>query len=188
MICRIHPHQPDLIQVMLLRSLRVRVLRYPHYSSRAGHAGQTRFHCRGAAVYYWPKPAADIAHTVRECIPRESGAPLQEGASSHIIYCSRNTRIGSNQNTQDPPKDQARLRGNLCDLRTIYKGSANSPHYPHYGLERHRLCRRALEVQVRPYRYLVVREQTTVSGAVFPTSLVRSFMVKRVHGYVPAPV
>lgn len=67
-LCRRHPRDPDLVQVVLPSTLRHRVLRLAHYHLLAGHPGQSRLHKRLRRTYYWPQMAADTATTVRECV------------------------------------------------------------------------------------------------------------------------
>ena len=66
-LCRRHPREENIIQVVLPESLRPRVLRLAHYSPLAGHPGQTRMHRRLRRTYYWPQMAADVASVVRNC-------------------------------------------------------------------------------------------------------------------------
>jgi len=68
-LCRRHPREEELTQIVLPKSLRHRVLRLAHYHPLAGHPGHTRLQKRLRRTYYWPQMAADAAHTVRECIP-----------------------------------------------------------------------------------------------------------------------
>ena len=68
LLCRNHPRDPDVIQIVLPLLLRHRVLRLAHYHPLAGHPGQTRLLKRLRRTYYWPQMSADAATTVRECI------------------------------------------------------------------------------------------------------------------------
>ena len=66
---RRHPAQRDLVQIVLPKVLRPRVLRLCHYSLLAGHPGLNRMYYHIRRIYYWPNMAADIAATVRNCAP-----------------------------------------------------------------------------------------------------------------------
>ena len=68
-LCRQHPREPGLEQIVLPSSLRHRVLRLAHHHPLAGHPGHTRLQKRLRRTYYWPQMAADAAMTVRECVP-----------------------------------------------------------------------------------------------------------------------
>ena len=68
-LCRQHPSEPGLEQIVLPSSLRHRVLRLAHHHPLAGHPGHTRLQKRLRRTYYWPQMAADAAMTVRECVP-----------------------------------------------------------------------------------------------------------------------
>ena len=64
---RRHPVQPDLVQIVLPKVLRPRVLRLCHYSLLAGDPGLNRMYYHIGWIYYWPHMAADVATTVRNC-------------------------------------------------------------------------------------------------------------------------
>lgn len=68
MLCRRHPRNPDITQIVLPESLRARVCRLAHHSVQGAHPGQTKLHRHLSRVYYWPKMAADAYATVRQCV------------------------------------------------------------------------------------------------------------------------
>ena len=64
---RTHPFDPDIVQVVVSRTLRARLLRLCHNPVIAGHPGQNCMYYALFREYYWPHLAADVASTVRGC-------------------------------------------------------------------------------------------------------------------------
>ncbi|CDF34348.1 unnamed protein product [Chondrus crispus] len=64
---RRHPFDPYIVQVVVPRTLRARLLRLCHNPAIAGHPGQNRMYYALRREYYWPHLAADAAATVRGC-------------------------------------------------------------------------------------------------------------------------
>ena len=64
---QIHPFDPDIVQVVVPRTLRSRLLHLCHNAVIAGHLGQNRMYYTLRREYYWPHLVADIAATVRGC-------------------------------------------------------------------------------------------------------------------------
>ena len=67
MLKRRHPFDPDIVQVVVPRTLRARLPRLGHNPVIAGHPGQNRMYYALLREYYWPHLAADIAATVQGC-------------------------------------------------------------------------------------------------------------------------
>ena len=64
---RRHPFDPGIVQVVVPRTLRARLLRLCHNPAIAGHPGQNRMDYVLPREYYWPHLAADVAAMVRGC-------------------------------------------------------------------------------------------------------------------------
>ena len=64
---RRHPFDPDIVQVVVPRTFRARLLRLCHNPAIAGHPGQNRMYHALRYEYYWPHLAADVASTLRGC-------------------------------------------------------------------------------------------------------------------------
>ena len=64
---RRHPFDPDIVQVVVPRTLQARLLQLCHNPTIAGHPGQNRMYYALRREYYWPHLAADVAATVRGC-------------------------------------------------------------------------------------------------------------------------
>ena len=64
---RRQPFDPDIVQVVVPRTLQARLLRLCHNPAIAGHPGQNRMYYALRPEYYWPYLAADVAATVRGC-------------------------------------------------------------------------------------------------------------------------
>ena len=64
---RRHPFDPDIVQVVVSRTLRAWLLRLCHNPAIAGHPGQNRMYYALRCQYYWPNLTADVAATVRGC-------------------------------------------------------------------------------------------------------------------------
>ena len=64
---RRHPFDPDIVPVVVLRTLRARLLRLCHNPAIAGHPGQNLIYYALRHEYYWPHLAADVTSTVRGC-------------------------------------------------------------------------------------------------------------------------
>ena len=64
---RLHPTDPEIVQIELPDTLRPRVLDLSHHTLLAGHPGQTRMHRNIREKYYWPQMATDIYKTIRNC-------------------------------------------------------------------------------------------------------------------------
>ena len=64
---RRHPFGPDIVKVVVPRTLRARLLQLCHNPTIAGHPGQNRMYYALRREYYWPHLAADVAATVRGC-------------------------------------------------------------------------------------------------------------------------
>ena len=64
---RRHPSDPDIVQVVVPRTLRAHLLRLCHNPAIAGHLWQSRMYHALRREYYWPHLAADVASTVRGC-------------------------------------------------------------------------------------------------------------------------
>ncbi|CDF40838.1 unnamed protein product [Chondrus crispus] len=62
---RRHPFDPDIVQVVVPRTLRARLLRLCHNPAIAGHPGQNRMYYALRREYYWPHLAADVAATTK---------------------------------------------------------------------------------------------------------------------------
>ena len=62
-----HPFDPDIVQDVVPRTLRARLLQLCHTSTIAGHPGQNRMYFALRREYYWPHLVADVAATVRGC-------------------------------------------------------------------------------------------------------------------------
>ena len=66
-LCRRDPRESDVVQIVLPKTLKHRVLRLAHYHPLAGHPGHSRLCGRLRRTYYWPQMSADAMVTVREC-------------------------------------------------------------------------------------------------------------------------
>lgn len=64
-----HPYDPDTIQIVVLKTLRSRLLTLAHVLVLAGHHGQNRMYYVLRWTYFWPHMAVDVAVTVRHCGP-----------------------------------------------------------------------------------------------------------------------
>ncbi|CDF38002.1 unnamed protein product [Chondrus crispus] len=65
MLKRRHPLDPDLVQIVVPRTLQARLLQLCHAPTIAGHPGQNRMYFALCREYYWPHLAADVAATGR---------------------------------------------------------------------------------------------------------------------------
>ena len=66
---RRHPRDEGLVQVVVPKSLRSRLLHLAHHALPAGHPGQNRMYYTLRRWYYWPHMASDVMHEVRSCGP-----------------------------------------------------------------------------------------------------------------------
>ena len=64
---RRHSLDPNIVQVVVPRTLCARLLSLCHIPAIAGHPGQTRMYYALRRQYYWPHLGADVAATVRGC-------------------------------------------------------------------------------------------------------------------------
>ena len=62
---RQHPTDLENVQIVVLDTLRPRVLDLAHHTILAGHPGQNRMHRHIRETYYWPQMAADIYKTMK---------------------------------------------------------------------------------------------------------------------------
>ena len=62
-----HPFDPEIVQVVVPRTLRARLLQLCHNPAIAGHSGHNRMYHALRRAYYWPHLAVDVASTVRGC-------------------------------------------------------------------------------------------------------------------------
>ena len=62
-----HPFDPDIVEVVVPRTLRARLPRLCHILAIDGHPGKNRMDYALHREYYWPLLAAEVASTVRCC-------------------------------------------------------------------------------------------------------------------------
>ena len=67
MLKRRHPFDPDIVEVVVPRTLRDRLWRLCHIPAIRGHPGQNGMYYALRREYYWPHLAADVMWTVRGC-------------------------------------------------------------------------------------------------------------------------